>query len=224
MRDTHSAPCLLRAWCGGVSVFCRWRTSRFAVNKSRKAVRYMRCIAQHACPRVARPSYLPIFRCYYIETRRKHTSHKTLTTLNNKTSDELLQYGDTPMKASAQCKPTPIPFPPYPIEPSSVRRRRSRWERRPPLVLAIAAAPPRRRTPTPTPMLSGTCARRRAALFTCLSRSTVPLPPRQCRWPPHTNCGHSGHLSSRHRLCSGHAHINEGSLVRRGRARAEAVV
>eukprot|EP00964_Phaeocystis_antarctica_P148748 scaffold115694_cov71-Phaeocystis_antarctica.AAC.2 len=61
-------------------------------------------------------------------------------------------------------------------------------------------------------MLSGTCARRCAALFTCVSRSTVPLPPRQCRWPPHTNCGHSGHLSSRHRLCSGHAHTSTRGL------------
>ena len=162
-----------------MSVFCRWRTSRFAVNKSRKAVRYMRCTAQHACPRVARPSYLPIFRCYYIETRRKHTSHKTLQHSTTKLPMSCCRGAAAPSYPCHRCRP-----------PSSAHSH------------------------THSHMLSGTCARRCAALFTCVSRSTVPLPPRRCGWLPHTNCGHSGHLSSRHRLCSGHAHINEGSLVR----------
>ena len=78
---------------------------QIAVNKKPyKAVRYMR-YALHSSTRLSPGCAIIlryfVFRCYDIETRRQHTSHNT-TTLN-KTSDELLQYGDTPIKASAQC-------------------------------------------------------------------------------------------------------------------------
>ena len=108
MRDKFRTVSLKNAvWSGGVSV-CSVGGEReqIAVNKKPYKSRTVHalCVAQLNTPV---PRYCAIilryfvFRCYDIETRRQHTSHNT-TTLN-KTSDELLQYGDTPIKASAQC-------------------------------------------------------------------------------------------------------------------------
>ena len=107
--------------------------------------------------------------------RRQHYNTQQLPM----SGTEIWRHPDQPSINPHPPSHSAIPFPPK--LPSivgaaaAIAFRVVRWSL--PLSLRIAAAASRRLIPTPTPMLSGTCG---AALFTCLSRSTVPPSSRQC--------------------------------------------
>ena len=137
----------MKSLCRACRVFCIGVVSRErhcgTLNRSRKSVRYTPSLV----PGCAIILKYDIFRCYDKKRPDANTQVTTLTTTLNKTSDELLQYGDTPIKASAQCKSTPPSHSPHkavPLRASSAGAAAAIgvWGSARPLPLSLPSLPP----------------------------------------------------------------------------------